>query len=142
MTLTNPTYVLILAFGIAFAYKIVRTILARAKATKLRGPPAKSWLFGIGRRDPKKESAQLFEEWTNEYGPVFHVPSVAGAQSLVVCDPKAIAHFYTTETYTYVKTAAKQAGMEITVCDSAIKLIVCHAESISAWERRSLGRRR
>jgi len=44
----------------------------------------------------------IYEQWANEYGLVFGVPTTLGGNKIVLlCDPKAIAHFYAKETWTY-----------------------------------------
>lgn len=96
------------AFGLAVGswifYKILRTARCRAKTTKLRGPPAKSWLFGVSKQVFEGDAAKLFEGWATEYGAVYQVPGPLGDRRTVLTDPKAVAHFYSKETMTYVKS--------------------------------------
>ncbi|KAJ7867798.1 cytochrome P450 [Mycena leptocephala] len=46
----------------------------------------------------------VYEDWAARYGAVFSVPGLLGSRTVVLTDPKAIAHFSATETYTYIGT--------------------------------------
>ncbi|KAF8587462.1 cytochrome P450 [Ramaria rubella] len=66
-------------------------------STKLLGPPSESWIFGVSKKVfEAKDSALLFEEWAEQYGSVFRIPEALGSSRIILCDPKAIAYFYTT----------------------------------------------
>ena len=77
---------------------------SRAKTTLLRGPPAKNWFFGVSKQLHDGDAVKIFEDWTKEYGPVFQVPRPLGARQIVLTDPKAVAHFYSKESTTYMKS--------------------------------------
>ncbi|KAI0751770.1 hypothetical protein C8Q80DRAFT_1268958 [Daedaleopsis nitida] len=47
---------------------------------------------------------RLYEEWTQRYSAVFRVPAPLGSTRVVLTDPKAVAQFYSVETWTYVQT--------------------------------------
>ncbi|OAX33615.1 hypothetical protein K503DRAFT_657598, partial [Rhizopogon vinicolor AM-OR11-026] len=49
-------------------------------------------------------SGAMYERWADKYGVVYKIPTVLGRSAIVLCDPKAIAHFYARETWTYVLT--------------------------------------
>ncbi|KAK0455623.1 cytochrome P450 [Desarmillaria tabescens] len=84
--------------------------------TNLRGPPSRSWLFGFTKVIHYSEDvALLYEKWSAEYGSVFSVPGFLGHQKLVICDPKAAAHFYSREAVGYVKTPMTRMFIEIMV---------------------------
>ncbi|KAG1729808.1 hypothetical protein EDB19DRAFT_1742502, partial [Suillus lakei] len=51
-----------------------------------------------------------------EYGIVYMIQSVLGQTRIVLCDPRAIAHFYARETWTYVQTPLSLALIESSVC--------------------------
>ncbi|KAJ7464550.1 cytochrome P450 [Mycena latifolia] len=71
--------VLIFGAGLWLATKIVRRFLNRnTHGTKLNGPPRDSWLFGFSRQ----------------------------ITLIILCDPKAVNHFYSMERSIYVKTKA------------------------------------
>jgi len=83
----------------------LRTSRGQLRTTQLRGPPSESFLYGVGKRILNADDAGAeYEAWAQEYGPVFTVPSTLGSNSIVLCDPKAIAHFYSKETWTYIQT--------------------------------------
>ncbi|KAH7925025.1 cytochrome P450 [Leucogyrophana mollusca] len=85
--------------------KIIRTTRRRLRSTPIRGPPNPSFVFGAGQVLLKAEDpGAVYEKWVAEYGLVFKVPSALGKSRIVLFDPKAISHFYTKETYTYVPT--------------------------------------
>ena len=78
----------------------------KVRTTQLRGPPSESFLFGVGKRIlDADDSGALYEAWAQEYGQVYTAPSTLGTKKIVLCDPKAIAHFYSKETWTYVQTS-------------------------------------
>ena len=54
--------------GFWLLYKIVQTTRARARTTKLPGPPAKSWLFGVSKEVFDGDASVLFENWAKQYG--------------------------------------------------------------------------
>ncbi len=84
--------------------------------TKLRGPSSQSWLFGLGRVIHDAEDAGLlYEQWASEYGSVFSFPGFLGQKSLVLCDPKAVAHLYANEGFGYVKMQLSRNFIEIMV---------------------------
>ncbi|KAG1727803.1 hypothetical protein EDB19DRAFT_1642776, partial [Suillus lakei] len=47
-----------------------------------------------------------------EYGGAYMIPSVLGQTRIMLCDSKAIAHFYARETWTYVQTPLSLALIE------------------------------
>ena len=54
----------------------------------------------------------MLENWAQEYGPVFRVPIALGRNQLVLCDPKAMAHIYSKETYGYVQSGFARIFIE------------------------------
>ncbi|KAH7907168.1 cytochrome P450 [Hygrophoropsis aurantiaca] len=94
--------------------KLIRTTRRRLRSTKLRGPPNQSFVFGLGKVLQRAEDpGAVYEQWAREYGPVYKVPSALGKTRVVLCDPKAIAHFFARETYTYVLTPLSQNLTEL-----------------------------
>ncbi|KAG7441569.1 cytochrome P450 [Guyanagaster necrorhizus] len=82
--------------------------------TKLRGPPSRSWLYGLaGVIHDAENPGVLFEQWSSEYGSVYSVSGFLGQQKLVLCDPKAVAHFYGREGFGYVKPPMIRFFIEI-----------------------------
>lgn len=92
------------AVGSWLVYKILLGARSRARTTLLRGPPAKNWFFGVSKQVLDGDAAKMFEDWTKEYGPVFQIPRPLGARQIVLTDPKAVAHFYSKESTTYMKS--------------------------------------
>src|SRR6267154_1612543 len=84
---------------------VLRVVRRRMKTTQLRGPPRRSLVYGVSNDIlSSPDSAAMYEHWAEEYGVVYTIPSVLGQTQIVLCDPRAIAHFYARETWTYVQT--------------------------------------
>ncbi|KAF9224554.1 cytochrome P450 [Gyrodon lividus] len=91
----------------------VRVARRRLKTTRLRGPSSTSLLYGVGKDLAESSDAgAMYEAWVEEYGVVYQVPSTLGQTRIVLADPKAIAHFYARETWTYVLTAVVKVFFE------------------------------
>ncbi|KAJ7683541.1 cytochrome P450 [Mycena rosella] len=99
------TNILLFGAGLWLATNIVRRIFNRnAQGTKLNGPPPDSWFFGVSRKITQSTDAGLlFQEWAAKYGPVFQVPIAFRGRRTILCDPKAVNHFYSMERSVYVK---------------------------------------
>lgn len=100
----------ILAFRIAYLakHKGLRT-------TRLRGPSG--GLFGVEKvLFESPDSTALYETWYKEYGAVYEVPMMLGQRRIVLCDPKALAHFYGKDSWSYTLKPAEKIGLEKTVC--------------------------
>lgn len=109
---SKPIDAFLLATSVWLLYKLGKTIRTRVRTTKLRGPPSSHWFFGVSKDTGSHNGGQLFEEWAKEYGPVYRVPALAGSKRVVLTDPKAVAHFYSLETFTYVHTPMSKRGIE------------------------------
>lgn len=73
--------------------------------TRLQGPPRRSLFRGYLQDYALSEDGSLlYESWESQYGSVFQIPWVLGATRVVLADPKAISHFYSHETFTYVQS--------------------------------------
>lgn len=84
------------------------------KTTKLRGPPRSNIVFGADKQifelpDP----GAIYETWENEYGVVYEVPTTLGGKKIVLCDPRALAHYYARETWTYVLTSMVRSYFQL-----------------------------
>ncbi|KAG8214369.1 cytochrome P450 [Butyriboletus roseoflavus] len=98
------------AFDAAVACTAVSTLLRwlrtprrQVHTTQLRGPPSESFLYGVDKHILDAEnSGDVYETWAQEYGPVYAIPSIWGNKRIVLNDPKAIAHFYSKDTWTYI----------------------------------------
>jgi hypothetical protein len=72
--------------------------------TPLRGPRNPSFIFGHYRHVQEQNAPELvYEQWAAEYGPAYQIAGPLGSKRIVICDPKANAHFYSRETYGYVQ---------------------------------------
>ncbi|KAG2068513.1 cytochrome P450 [Suillus decipiens] len=94
------------SFTILWAFvKVIKALRWRLRTTQLCGPPRTSFVFGVSNDlVSSKDSAIMYEHWAQEYGVVYMIPSVLGQTKIVLSDPRAIAHFYARETWTYVQT--------------------------------------
>ncbi|KAJ7464548.1 cytochrome P450 [Mycena latifolia] len=97
--------IFIFGVGLWLATKIVRRFLNRnAHETKLDGPPRDSWLFGFSRQIAlSTDSGALYQEWAAKYGPVYQLPLAFGQSRIILCDPKAVNHFFSMERSIYAK---------------------------------------
>ncbi|OBZ66782.1 GDP-L-fucose synthase [Grifola frondosa] len=96
--------------------KVFQTLRIRFRTTPLKGPPNPSLLLGIGRfLTNAPNSSDIFEAWAEQYGLAYHIPAPLGGTRVVLCDPKAILHFYSLETFTYVQTALARIAIEAMV---------------------------
>ncbi|KAJ6598486.1 cytochrome P450 [Mycena vulgaris] len=94
----------VLLVSVAVFYLLTRR-LGRRRTTPLKGPASSNFFFGmLPLLLEAPDSGAIYEEWANEYGSVFAVPSILGSKKVVLTDPKAIIHFYNKETYGYVAT--------------------------------------
>ncbi len=136
----TPVNVVLLAASIALVYKVTRILHARARTTQLRGPVASSWLFGVSKDTRLGDSGELYEAWANEYGSVYHIPAVAGSKKVVVTDPKAVAHVFAHDTFTYVQTPVTKKALESFVSGISLFHRLSHIYSLLDRKRCALGR--
>ncbi|KAF9233331.1 cytochrome P450 [Melanogaster broomeanus] len=93
----------------------VRIARQRLKTTRLRGPPSRSMLYGVGKdllESP--DPGAMYEAWAEEYGAVYQVPTTLGQSRIILADPRAIAHFYARGAWTYVVTPVSKKFLERT----------------------------
>ncbi|KAG6883419.1 hypothetical protein C0992_008763, partial [Termitomyces sp. T32_za158] len=78
----------------------------KRRTTRLKGPQSKSYIFGLSREFfDLPDIGIVYEEFEKIYGPIFAVPATMGSNAVVLCDPKAIAHFFSKDTFTYQEPA-------------------------------------
>ena len=107
---------LFLSFLALVVGALLRRFLISSRSTPLRGPPRLSWLSGtVGFEFTIAGRAAEIKKWTAEYGLVFQVPWVMGSNQVVLCDPKAVAHFYARDTTVYGGSKAHRKGAELLV---------------------------
>ena len=103
--LLRPLAALISLALLYVAVKLVQLIIRRRRSyllPRLKGPPSNSFLFGRLREAMQwKDRATMYQRWSEEYGAVFQVPGLIGGRSIVLCDPKAIAHLHSKDSFTY-----------------------------------------
>ncbi|PIL36501.1 cytochrome P450 [Ganoderma sinense ZZ0214-1] len=99
--------------AVYFAHSALRARRKAARETPLGCPPRQSWLFGVRKLFANNPDAgSLYEAWIDQYGSVYRVPAPLGRTQVVLTDPKAIAHFYSVETWTYVQTKLARVAIE------------------------------
>jgi hypothetical protein len=99
-------------------YHILTSYRHHTKATKLRGPRTslKSYVMGLHRYiNMSPDPGEVYERWAEEYGSVYRIPDSMGGSTVVITDPKAVAYFYTKETYGYVQPTVVRMAVEIMV---------------------------
>ncbi|KAG2066952.1 cytochrome P450 [Suillus decipiens] len=93
--------------------KFSKTLRWRLKTTQLRGPPRTSFIYGVAQDLMSSlDTAEIYGRWATEYGVAYMIPTVLGQRQVVLCDPRAIAHFHARETWTYVHTPFAVARLE------------------------------
>ncbi|KAF8436007.1 cytochrome P450 [Boletus edulis BED1] len=102
------------ALGASYALlKVIQVIRRRLKTTALRGPSSPSLLWGVSKVIfLSTDSGEVYEKWAEGYGGAYEIPWVLGNTRIVLCDPKAIAHLYGGEPWTYVQTPFSKIGTE------------------------------
>lgn len=102
--------------GIFAFHAAARETRRRFKTTKLRGPLPSSFIFGAGKDVlDSPDTGEVFEAWAQEYGVVYEVPLALGRKKVILCDPKAVAHFFAGDTRTYGHTALDKVTLERSV---------------------------
>ncbi len=103
-----------LVLGVVYvAHKLLKSYRVRARSTPLAMPPRPSWFFGVSRliiNNP--DASSMYEDWVQQFGSVFKIPAPLGGTRVILTDPKAIAHFYSVETWTYVQTKLSRVAIE------------------------------
>ena len=101
--------------------KVARVARRRIVATKLRGPPRTNILLGEGYKiNESNDPGSLYEAWEKQYGSVYAVPSTIGMSKVMLCDPKAVAHFYQYETSRYERPEVGRIAVRAMVGRSVI----------------------
>ena len=102
----NVMIVAILTLVVLVIYRSYR----RPRTTKLRGPPSKSFLFGVTKDlFNSLDLSGMYGGWEKIYGPVYEIPSILGSAVLVLHDPKAITDLFSKDTTTYHQSRLSKA---------------------------------
>ncbi|KAJ7705134.1 cytochrome P450 [Mycena metata] len=91
---------------LASAYALYTVVghFRRHHSTALKGPSSNNFLVGVmPQLMQSSDTGAIYEEWATIYGSVFAIPSIFGSKNIVLTDPKAIAHFYSKDTYGYIQ---------------------------------------
>ena len=107
--------------GVLFLYLatalIHRTIFPKySHVPLLPGPKRESLLWGyqiVIRTD--QDPGSWFRKWRSQFGPVFKIPMCLGREVVVLCDPKAIQHFYAKDTYGYLYPTLTKEFLDVSV---------------------------
>ncbi|KAI6003057.1 cytochrome P450 [Pisolithus albus] len=76
-----------------------------SKTTRLRGPPRTDLIFGTAKQTfESQDSGAIHEAWAKEYGVAYEVPTTLGGKKIMLADPRALAHYYARESWTYIQT--------------------------------------
>ncbi len=112
----SPFKAIISLFVLLVTLKLVKSIVKWSGARRLprlKGPPSTSFLFGrLPEISNSSDRAGLYSRWLSEYGPVFQIPVQLGGRRVMLCDPKAIAHVLSKDTFTYVGTPSFRAFLK------------------------------
>lgn len=95
------------------SYKLVKTFIAsksNARLPKLKGPPNTSLLYGrLLELNKSNDRGTTYADWAGKYGDVFEIPAQLGGRHIVIFDPKAISHFLSKDTFTYIGSKSSRA---------------------------------
>ncbi|KAI6030993.1 cytochrome P450 [Pisolithus marmoratus] len=112
----RSTSILSVLAGIAGVLVLRGTLRAarrKLKTTSLRGPPGTHPIFGVSKDlFESSDTGEIFETWAEEYGSAYEVPTSFGGKKIMLCDPRALAHYYARETWTYVLTDSTRVFLE------------------------------
>ena len=110
------THVLLPFVIVWLLFGVLKKQFVGNETTPLNGPDNPSFLFGLYRRiNESQDQSALYEEWALKYGPAFRFPGGLGSSRIVICDPRANAHFYAKETFGYVQNKLSRIFIEILV---------------------------
>lgn len=135
-----PLLILVIGLG-GVIYSQSRTFSLKARTTKLLGPLASSWLFGVLRELDREESGILYERWAERFGPAYQIPGAFGCPRVVLFDPRAISHFFSKDTYGYVHQANRKKLIEQLVIPDLFFEVNCLADESYRQEEAYSGRK-
>lgn len=76
------------------------------RTTRLRGPPRTDLVFGVSKQIIEStDTAALYEAWAGKYGAVYEVPTTLGGRKIMISDTRALTHYFSKETWSYVLTS-------------------------------------
>ena len=129
-------YAISLATGLTVIWALCMAFLTnrkRPRTTRLRGPP--SGFFGAEEvLFESPNPAAVHEVWYQEYGGAYEIPLVLGERRVVLCDPKALAHFFARDSWSYVLAQADNVALARSVRGSPMYCISVSSQSIQIGE--------
>ncbi|KAI6026817.1 hypothetical protein PISMIDRAFT_687877, partial [Pisolithus microcarpus 441] len=82
----------------------------KSRTTKLRGPKSNDPFFGVSRELFRSaDMGGMYEAWAKEYGVAYEIPMICGERRIQICDPRAAAHFFSKDTWSY-RAVARRMG--------------------------------
>jgi hypothetical protein len=113
--------IFLLLVGLWLSLKAIRILLHDPIATRVKGPPSKSWIFGFSHFINTKDPSVAYEQWAEQYGGVYCIPIAiyfsitsrltTGQTKMMICDPKAIQHIYSKTSFGYVHSRLQHKQM-------------------------------
>ncbi|KAJ7034283.1 cytochrome P450 [Mycena alexandri] len=96
---------LLVLLGLWISTKLFLHLWRRGSSTtRLSGPPSPSRFLGVMRHlSLASDSSEIYEEWAARYGSAYEIPAELGRKKIVLTDPKAVTHFYSSERSIYVR---------------------------------------
>ena len=117
--------IVLLLVGLWLLLKAIRILLRNPIATRLRGPPSESWIFGFSHFINTKDPSIAYEQWAEQYGGVYCIPVAiylsitsrfaTGQTKMMICDPKAIQHIYSKTSFRYVLSRSRKRELNSVV---------------------------
>ncbi|KAK7053758.1 cytochrome P450 [Favolaschia claudopus] len=81
----------------------------RTRTTRLQGPPSPNPILGLVLYALKSKDISIdYERWAALYGGAFEMPLAFGGKQIILTDPKALIHCYTTERAVYVRNTSER----------------------------------
>jgi hypothetical protein len=115
------------------SYKLVKTFVTRksnARLPKLKGPPNTSLLYGrLLEVNKSNDRGTTYAEWAGKYGDVFEIPAQLGGRHIIIFDPKAIAHFLSKDTFTYIGSNFSKAFIKRFVSSLRESVVIIEMDS-------------
>jgi hypothetical protein len=112
----------LLLVGLWLSLKAIRILLRGPNATRLKGPPSKTWIFGFSHFINTNDPSVAYEQWAEQYGGIYRIPIAiylsitsrlaAGQTMTMVYDPKAIQHIYSKTTFGYVHSRLRKNDID------------------------------
>ena len=98
----NSKIVISTCIALFVAVRFYRSYSRRSRTTKLKGPPSKSFLFGVSQDlHNAPDLGAVYNDWEKTYGSTYEITDTLGLKILVLGDPKAMAHILAKDTTVY-----------------------------------------